>query len=84
MLNENAAVCPKCGSDSVEAYSTLHHYLCSYVGPQYDFGIIDGVYKCPKCEMNLEREYEDWEVVGYCCKCDKCGAEFIDESFLSQ
>jgi hypothetical protein len=73
--------CPKCASVEVEGYSTLHHYPCSYIGPQYDFGFNTADYICPKCKIILENEYNDWEIVGFCCKCGSCGEEFIDDSF---
>jgi rubredoxin len=80
-VQEISQRCPSCGSERIDGYSTLHHYLCSYVGPQYDFGTVDDFFICPKCKMKLEKEYQDWEIVGFCNKCHACGYEFIDESF---
>jgi rubredoxin len=75
--------CRKCGSAKVEGFSTLHHYLCSYVGPQYDFGKIEESIVCPKCKLALKKEFKDWELVGFCRKCLSCGDEIIDNSYLS-
>ena len=31
------SVCPACGAAGLELSSLLHHMVCAYVGPEYDF-----------------------------------------------
>jgi len=73
--------CPSCGSPHFEGFSTIHHFCCAYVGPSYDFGRAKDLMRCPKCQEILQQEYEDYEIVGFCCRCESCGAEFVDEAF---
>ena len=67
--------CGKCGARSVEECPVLHHFLCAYVGPVYDFTSTQEGYTCPKCERLLTDGDADWEIVGDCSFCQSCGYE---------
>lgn len=73
--------CPRCNSPQLEGFSTIHHFCCAYVGPSYDYGSENGQLSCPKCRETLRQEYVDYEIVGFCGRCDTCDAEFVDEAF---
>lgn len=30
-------LCPACGAEGLEFFPVLHHMICAYIGPQYDF-----------------------------------------------
>ena len=36
-IEGNQSVCPACGAEELEIVPVLHHMMCAYVGPQYDF-----------------------------------------------
>jgi hypothetical protein len=54
----------------------IHHFLCAYVGPRYDYAATERSIACPKCRIELRTDGEDNEVVGYCCKCPACSREY--------
>src|SRR5262245_26460941 len=35
--NERLIECPACGAEGLEIFPVLHHMMCAYVGPEYDF-----------------------------------------------
>ncbi|QRM36202.1 hypothetical protein JO965_46140 (plasmid) [Microvirga sp. VF16] len=47
----------------------IHHMVCSYVGPDYDFGWIEEGLSCPNCRRTLRDGVHDWEIVGSCARC---------------
>ena len=67
--------CPFCDSALIERVPVMHHMLCAYVGPLYDFGVTDETYTCPKCRLRLNEEADDGEIVGYSYRCQECGLE---------
>lgn len=69
------SVCPQCRGPAAAPTPILHHMLCAYVGPAYDFPQHDDVCVCPKCRRVLTADGHDWEIVGDCARCDHCGAE---------
>lgn len=57
-------ICPGCGAPAA-AHDVLHHFLCAYVGPDYDFFETGkDHFSCPKCRRALLSEGEDWEKIG--------------------
>ena len=36
-IEGDQSVCPACGAAGLEFFPVLHHMICAYVGPQYDF-----------------------------------------------
>lgn len=69
--------CPICSSSNLRRFTVKYHFVCGYIGPEYDFNIIDDICLCPKCKMALKSENYDWEKEGYSYICDDCGGEFI-------
>lgn len=67
--------CPGCDSDRIERFPVIHHMLCAYVGPLYDFGATGEAYTCPKCRLKLEDRADDSEIIGYSYRCQTCGLE---------
>jgi Thaumarchaeal output domain 1 len=67
--------CPACHSESIERRPVYHHFLCAYVGPNYDFKEVDGRMICPKCKRCLNEDGDDSEIIGYSYACLHCQAE---------
>ena len=70
--------CPSCGRSSVERARVVHHMLCAYVGPLYDFTPEGSSYRCPKCHLLLNDGADDSEIVGYSYHCSACGFEQVE------
>jgi transcription elongation factor Elf1 len=68
--------CPACGSSEVEATPIVHHLICAYVGPSYDFEARDG-HRCPKCLRALRDHDHAAEIVGESARCRLCETEFV-------
>lgn len=68
--------CPACHADDVAISSVVHHLICAYVGPDYDFGSDEG-YRCPKCLRAVHDHDRYAEIVGENARCRLCGTEFI-------
>ena len=69
-------ICPVCWADDIVTASVVHHMICAYVGPDYDFEG-DAGYRCPKCLRALHDHDRCAEIVGESARCQRCGAEFI-------
>lgn len=67
--------CNKCGADAGAQYPVLHHFICSYVGPEYDFAKQTVGKLCPKCNRLITDDGKDWEIIGDCQFCTQCGDE---------
>jgi hypothetical protein len=52
-IEGNQSVCPACGAEGLEIFPVLHHMMCAYVGPQYDFAPAVAGYTCPKCRRDM-------------------------------
>ncbi len=68
--------CPSCQADDAAVSSIVHHLICAYVGPDYDFEATDG-YRCPKCLRALHDHDRYAEIVGQSARCRRCEAEFV-------
>jgi predicted RNA-binding Zn-ribbon protein involved in translation (DUF1610 family) len=71
----NQARCPACGADGLEFTPVLHHMMCAYVGPQYDFPTAPAGYVCPKCRRDIVSGDRACEIVGTSARCGRCGRE---------
>lgn len=69
--------CPACGSADLKIAPVIHHMLCAYVGPEYDFAADARGYHCPKCRRWLQDAAHDWEVVSQSAQCLCCGREYV-------
>ncbi|WP_201834551.1 hypothetical protein [Microvirga zambiensis] len=69
-------VCPACGSSEIETAPIVHHLICAYVGPSYDFETTGG-HRCPKCLRALRNHDRAAEIVGESARCRLCETEFI-------
>jgi predicted RNA-binding Zn-ribbon protein involved in translation (DUF1610 family) len=67
--------CPQCQSDTMKEHDVIMHYLCSFVGPDYDFTSRATQFICPKCTYGLDIHQNDWEVVGLVYLCEACSHE---------
>jgi hypothetical protein len=71
----NNRACTRCRSKKLRRVDVIHHYLCAYVGPQYDFEIRIGELFCPKCARRIDQAPDNWEVVGHSLFCEECRFE---------
>ena len=76
-IEADQSVCPACGAQGLQIVPVLHHMMCAYVGPQYDFApFVDG-WKCPKCRRHIVSGDLASEVVGTSARCARCGKEMV-------
>jgi len=54
-IERGQAVCPACGAEGLQIFPVLHHMICAYVGPEYDFPPTEAGYTCPKCRRRWRR-----------------------------
>jgi len=71
------SVCPACGAKGLEMVPVLHHMMCAYVGPQYDFTATAVGYRCPKCRRDIVSGDSACEIVGTSTRCARCGTEMV-------
>ena len=76
-IGSECFICPNCGAAELEKAPVVHHMICAYVGPEYDFGRTADALLCPKCRRTLREGGRDWEVVSTCALCRNCGGEFV-------
>ena len=69
--------CPVCRAADVERVPLMHHMICAYVGPEYDFGERDDGYMCPKCRRAIVAHEPACEIVGESARCRRCGSEMV-------
>ena len=70
-------VCPACGADKLTFFPLLHHMICAYVGPQYDFAPGPAGDTCPKCRHAIPSDDPACEIVGTSARCDQCSNELF-------
>lgn len=68
------SICPACGA-ALAFSPVLHHMICAYVGPLYDFAAAPDGYTCPKCRREIGPSDEACEIVGESARCARCGKE---------
>ena len=71
------SVCPACGAAGLELYPLVHHMICAYVGPQYDFAPTPDGCVCPKCRRAIVPGDRAAEVVGTSARCVRCRTEAV-------
>jgi hypothetical protein len=76
-IEPGQSVCPACGAAGLETFAVLHHMLCAYVGPEYDFAPAAGGYSCPKCRRAIVAGDGACEIVGTSARCARCGKEMV-------
>jgi hypothetical protein len=76
-IEEGRSVCPACGAGGLESFPVLHHMMCAYVGPQYDFIPAAAGYICPKCRRGIVSGDPACEIVGMSARCTRCGKEMV-------
>lgn len=74
-IEMNQAKCPSCGVDGLSHVPVLHHMVCAYVGPEYDFSDEAGNFKCPKCLRSVVSNDPACEILGTSARCGHCGDE---------
>jgi len=52
-IEAGQTLCPACGAEGLKFFPVLHHMICAYVGPQYDFIPAATGYTCPKCRRGI-------------------------------
>ena len=76
-IEREQSACPVCGGEHLEIVPVLHHMICAYVGPQYDFAPAPSGYICPKCKRGIVSDDMACEIVGTSARCIACGKEMI-------
>lgn len=69
------ATCPACGAPGLDIVPVLHHMICAYVGPQYDFEPSPDGCVCPKCRRLIRPGDRACEIVGTSARCTRCRTE---------
>lgn len=75
-IDAHDTLCPACGAAALERVPVLHHMICAYVGPQYDFTGAGGLL-CPKCRRAIVACDPATEIVGTAARCAECGKEML-------
>jgi hypothetical protein len=76
-IEPDQSVCPGCGAGGVDFFPVLHHLICAYVGPEYDFIPAAVGYTCPKCRRAIGSDDHACEIVGTSARCRHCGHEMV-------
>ena len=76
-IEAGQSACPACGASGLELSPVLHHMICAYVGPQYDFASAHDGYTCPKCRRGIVSGDDSCEIVGTSARCARCRREFV-------
>ena len=76
-IEEGQSSCPACGAAGLQLFPVLHHMVCAYVGPQYDFGAAPAGYTCPKCRRDIVSGDQACEIVGTSARCPRCRKEMV-------
>jgi uncharacterized protein (DUF983 family) len=76
-IEREQSVCPACGAERLEIVPAVHHMICAYVGPQYDFAPAAAGYTCPKCRRGILSGDMACEIVATSARCRACGKEAI-------
>ncbi len=76
-IEGDQSTCPACGAEGLEISPVLHHMMCAYVGPHYDFAAAGEGYTCPKCRRTIRSGDPACEIVGKSARCVGCGKEMV-------
>jgi hypothetical protein len=76
-IEADQSVCPACGAEGLEIFPVLHHMMCAYVGPEYDFTSTAAGYSCPKCHRDIVSNDHACEIVGTSARCLRCRKEMV-------
>ena len=76
-VESSQSVCPACGAEGLQSFPILHHMICAYVGPEYDFAPTAAGYGCPKCGRDIVAGDHACEIVGMSARCTGCGSEMV-------
>lgn len=76
-IENGETACPACGSQLVQSSPVLHHMICAYVGPAYDFRLETDEYACPKCRRTISSKDVTCEIVGTSARCLRCCREMV-------
>ena len=74
-IEKGQSACPACGAEELEIVPVLHHMMCAYVGPQYDFDPAVAGYTCPKCRRAIVEGDPACEIVGTSARGGRCRRE---------
>ena len=75
-IEAGQSACPSCGGE-LAFFPVLHHMICAYVGPQYDFAPAVAGYTCPKCRRDIVSNDPGYEIVGTSARCLRCNKEIV-------
>ncbi|HJS62080.1 MAG TPA: hypothetical protein VJ800_10040 [Pseudolabrys sp.] len=75
-IEAGQSACPACGA-ALAFFPVLHHMICAFVGPQYDFAAAGDGCTCPKCRRDIVSGDASCEIVGTSARCARCGKEFV-------
>jgi hypothetical protein len=76
-VESDQTLCPACGAAELKFFALLHHMICAYVGPQYDFAPTLAGHRCPKCRRAILLGDPGCEIVGTSARCENCSNELI-------
>jgi hypothetical protein len=76
-IEAHQSECPSCGSAALDMFPVLHHMVCAYVGPQYDFTSAPAGYVGPKCHRDIVSNDLACEIVGTSARCRACSKEMV-------
>jgi len=76
-IDAGESVCPACRATALEFFPVLHHMICAYIGPQYDFAPEREGLTCPKCRRDIVSGDDTCEIVGTSARCGQCGKEWV-------
>jgi predicted RNA-binding Zn-ribbon protein involved in translation (DUF1610 family) len=76
LIQKSPSVCSDCAT-RLAVFPVLHHMICAYVGPSYDFPEIETGFRCPKCERSIVSNDPACEIVATSSRCPRCGKETV-------
>jgi len=76
-IEADQSYCPVCKAARLEGYPVLHHMICAFIGPSYDFVEKGAGYICPKCRRKIVSGDGTCEIVGASARCANCFSEML-------
>jgi len=68
--------CPACGG-RLDFFPVLHHMICAYIGPRYDFALALEGFTCPKCQRPIVSGDAACEIIATSARCSICCKEIV-------